>query len=669
MNRCRPDTVLRIAAVVLLAVVITVAESPAPLRLHALFSHGVVLQRGRPVPIWGTAAPGTRVRVSLGKQRAETLSNENGVWRAYLGPLDAGGPHELRVRSRGESVFVRDVLIGEVWLCSGQSNMQMSVAPSRRGAILNVDQEIASADFPNLRLFTVRPDTAFVPAADLEGVAWRSCTPESIKPFSAVAYFFGRELHRELGVPIGLINASYGGSPAEAWMSEEALRSLSDWRPMMDLLPKLVADSEKRAADAPTNASGSLQLDDLDYGYENAKPLWASPEFDSASWATVPVPGYWEDYGFPNLDGFGWYRRELELPESWADKPVRVHIGGVNDMHRAWFNGEQIGAFEETSGFAFPRAYDVPPHLVRTGRNVVAVRAYDMGNVGGFVGVPGDFYLELSDRSGATLPLAGDWKFKPGMDVAAGYMRPAPPIFVKGNQQIPGVLYNAMIAPIVPFGVRGVAWYQGENNVGRAQQYERLFKRLISDWRGRFQQGDLPFLYVQLANYRAVATDPNAPAPIAELREAQARALSAPNTGMVVTIDIGETNDIHPKNKQDVGKRLALLALEQVYGKNVVASGPTFRSAHVDGNTVRVAFSHAEGLTTADGRAPRAFAVAGADRVFHWADARIDQREVVLTCAAVPVPKYLRYAYADNPAVNLVNAAGLPAVPFACALN
>ena len=640
----------------------------AQLVLPALFSDGMVLQQGKPVAIWGKAAPGTKVRVSMAGRRAEAMANEAGAWRAYLESLDAGGPHELTVRAGATRKIIRDVLVGEVWLCSGQSNMGMSMQPGPK-AVLNVEQELAAANYPSIRLFNVPRATKFEPQDDCPGAKWEACTPETLRPFSAVGYFFGREIHKELNVPIGVINSSRGASPAEAWTSSNGLMTISEWQPVMNLLPKLIADSAKEKAEYDQDFNmWYMDLDSFDLGYADGKANWADPNLDSKDWKTITTPGIWEEQGYPALDGFAWYRKEIDIPTSWASKALRLKLTALNDADRTWFNGEIVGQME---GSGTPREYAVPAYLVRAGRNVIAVRVYDMGNVGGFIGAPQDMHLDLVGGSpNDTIPLAGDWKFAVGMDITKVPEKPVPPVYIESNHRIPSVLYNAMIAPLVPYGVRGVIWYQGEGNVGRARQYQTLFPAMINDWRTAFRQGDLPFYFVQLAPYKAHTNDPNATSPIAELRDAQARAARGPNTGMALTIDIGDADNIHPRNKQDVGKRLALLALKQTYAKDVVASGPECAGFEVNGNEARIRFKHCDGgLRTADGAAPRGFAIAGPDNIFHWADAHIENEVIILTCKDVTKPHRVRYAWAENPDCNLYNGAGLPCAPFSIDLK
>lgn len=640
----------------------------ANLVMPALFDDGMVLQQGKPVAIWGKATPGTKIRVTMAGLRAEAMANEAGAWRAYLESLNAGGPYELTVRAGATRKVIRDVLVGEVWLCSGQSNMAMSMQPGPQ-AVLNVEQELAAANHPSIRLFNVPRATKFAPQDDCPGGKWEACTPETVRPFSAVGYFFGRELHRELNVPIGLVNSSRGASPAEAWTSSNGLMTMSEWQPVMNLLPKLIADSAKQKASFDQNYNKwYMDLDSFDLGYADGKAIWADPNFDTNTWKTIKTPGIWEEKGFPTLDGFAWYRHDIEVPAAWAGKALRLNLTAINDADRTWFNGEVVGQAE---GSGTPRAYAVPAHLVRAGHNVIAVRVYDMGNVGGFIGAPQDMHLDLVDGALTdSIPLAGEWKFQAGMDIGKAPEKPVPPVYVEGNQRIPTVLYNAMIAPLVPYALRGVIWYQGESNVGRARQYQTLFPAMINDWRTAFRQGDLPFYFVQLAPFRARTDDANVASPIAELRDAQTRAARGPNTGMALTIDIGDAENVHPRNKQDVGKRLALLALKQTYGKDVVASGPIFAGFEVTGDRVRIRFDHCDGgLRTADGTAPRGFAIAGADNIFRWADAQIEKDIVVLTCKDVAEPYRVRYAWAENPNCNLYNGAGLPCAPFSIDLK
>ncbi|MBK9385420.1 MAG: sialate O-acetylesterase [Planctomycetes bacterium] len=461
---------LRVASAVLFALAVSAAETRAQAKLASPFGDHMVLQRGRPLPVWGTAAPGERVQVAFRSASLETIADDGGRWRVELPAQELGEPATLKITATN-TLELADVLVGEVWLCSGQSNMEWSV--SRCG---DPEKEIADATRPTIRLYTAARGTSAEPQRELQG-SWQVCAPETVKDFSATAYYFGRELSQHLGVPIGLIHSSWGGTPVEAWIAPQDLRE------------------EPRA-----------------------QALLAK----------------WE---------------------------------------------ERITANEKQSA---------SPHA-------------------------------------------------------------------------PARLYNAMIAPLVPFALRGAIWYQGESNASRAEEYRFLFPRLLHSWRAAWGQGDFGFYFVQLANFK---TNGN-PHEWAELREAQTMTLALPATGMAVTIDIGNSTDIHPKNKQDVGKRLALWALAQEYGRDLVKSGPLFQRATVRGNTLELAFTHARGLATRDGQALRGFELAGADRVYHPAEARIEGERVILSSAAVAQPVAARYAWSDDPLeANLQNGAGLPASPF-----
>jgi len=492
-----------------LAVVATAVV--ADVKLPAVISDHMVFQQGLKAPVWGWAEPGEKVIVTLGDLKAEATADKDGRWRANLEPLKAGGPMKMTVAGKN-TLTVDDILVGEVWVCSGQSNMEMAVRSSN-----NSQQEIAEAKFPKIRLFTVAKTTADQPQTDCKG-QWAACTPEAIPGFSAVAYFFGRDLLKDLGVPIGLIHTSWGGTYAEAWTSK----------------PTLAGDPVLKVA-LDRHAQGLS-------GYAKQKENWEK-------------------------------NREA-LMAKWKAA-----------AEKAKAEGKQA-----------PRQPQ-PPRDPNTGPNR------------------------------------------------------------------PSVLYNAMIAPILPYGIAGAIWYQGESNAGRAYEYRKLFPTMITDWRKNWGQGDFPFFFVQLANFMARKPDP-AESNWAELREAQAMTLKLPKTGQAVIIDIGEANDIHPKNKQDVGRRLALAAEAIACGKKIEYSGPVYESKTIDGGKVRLKFTHVGGGLVAKGDKLTGFAVAGADKSFIWAEAKIDGDSVVVWSDKVADPVAVRYAWADNPECNLYNKEGLPASPF-----
>lgn len=633
-------------------------------RVADLFTDHMVLQRDMEVPVWGWAAPGAHVTVAVNGQTATAKTNRDGAWKATLSPMAAGGPYTLTVMGENSLTF-SDVLVGDVWLASGQSNMWWPVQSGAMG-VTNREAEVAAANYPDIRLFTVPQSTNFEVQGHFDGPDWTPCSPETVATFSAVAYFFGREMHLSQGVPIGLIHSSWGGTLCEAWTSAEALRTLPDFATKLNRMAKDAPQMEvAQAAYDTAMAQWNADLATHDKGHVEGVPVWADRSLDTQDWRTMAVPGVWEKQGYEDLDGYMWYRKVLELPEDWAGQDLSLSLGSINDADRTYFNGTLVGKHEGPGHAATLRNYSVPGDLVVPHVNVVAVRIYDMANVGGFQGNESDMYITLAGvPDAAQIPLAGVWQYKPSAYLRDVPPQPEPPLIREGDPNVPTVLYNAMIAPLVPYGLKGAIWYQGESNVNRAYQYRELFPTMIADWRDQWGQGDFPFLYVQLANFLQTAPEPGESA-WAELREAQDRTLATKNTGMATIIDIGEADDIHPQNKQDVGKRLSLAARHVAHGENLVYSGPRYKSYQVEGATVRVTFEHLGGGLTTPENAPLAgFAIAGADRRFHWAEGKIVGDTVILSSAAVAQPVAVRYAWADNPDCNLYNQAGLPAPPF-----
>jgi sialate O-acetylesterase len=654
---------LALAASLLLVTLAGVAR--ADVRVPSVVGDNMVLQQGRKSRVWGWAEPGERVTVSFRGDKATAVPDARGRWEVYLGPHKAGGPFELTVAGRNTLNF-KNVLVGEVWVCSGQSNMEWSLVNAQGG-----DRAAAAADYPLIHLFTVAKKTSEQPLEDVEG-RWVVTTPKEAAPFSAVGYFFGRELHRRLGVPVGLIHTSWGGTPAEAWTSRGALSADPTLKPILERydgqltdLPRLQREYER------AQAEWASKYVSADPGNKGEPEGYAKPGHDAAAWKRMNLPQLWETAGL-DVDGVVWFRRELEVPAAWAGKDLTLKLGAIDDFDTTYFNGERVGATgaEVPNAWTFPRRYRVPGALVRPGKNVVAVRVYDRMGGGGFGGGGASGAMSLAPvgaTAGGALALEGEWDYKPESVVEAKRLdysnypgpRPGP-----DNQNSPAVLYNAMLAPLTRYAIRGAIWYQGESNAGRAYQYRTLFPAMIRDWRARWGQGDFPFYFVQLANWKARKQD-SIDSEWAELREAQTLTMrSVPNTGMAVAIDIGEAEDIHPRNKLDVGLRLARWALAGAYRQRVAPSGPLYVSHAVEGDRIRVRFEHARGLKTSEGGAPADFAVAGADRKFVRAEARVEGDAVVVWSKDVPRPVAVRYAWADNPAANLYNADGLPASPF-----
>ncbi len=601
----------------------------ARLALGSPFGDHMVLQRDREVRVWGWATPGARVRVSIAGTTSTADVGIGGDWRATIGPLAAGGPHEMTVTC-GSVITIKDVLVGDVWLCSGQSNMEWPLAAAKDGKA-----EVAAANHPEIRLFSVSKAIAAAPRETCENSGWTACAPQSAGSFSAVGYFFGRAMQEKLRVPIGLIHSSWGGTVCEAWTSAGALKQLDDFK-------QAIAELEAARVDRAV----------LMRKYDQAVAAWekrvkamdpdcSTPGLDDSKWKTMELPKLWESE-LGNFDGSVWFRREVEIPESLAGRELTLSLGAIDDQDTTWFNGTRVGGYEEPGYWATPRVYKVPASLVKAGKAVIAVRAYDTGGAGGFSG---------KEMTLASISLAGAWRYKIGLDLKKIPPPPPGPAAVQGPNS-PTALFNAMIAPLVPFGMKGVIWYQGESNAGRAKQYQSLFPAMIRDWREALGE-NCQFCFVQLANFMAVKPEPGESA-WAELREAQAMTLSMPNTGMAVAIDIGEAGDIHPRNKQEVGRRLA----EAAMGK----SGPIFKTMKVQGAKLRLSFDH--GPLASKGEL-KGFAIAGADGKFVWAESTIDGGDVVVWNEKVTEPKAARYAWADNPAgCNVCNQEGLPASPF-----
>ncbi|MDX1636907.1 MAG: sialate O-acetylesterase [Balneolaceae bacterium] len=616
--------------------------------LPSLFSDNMILQRNRYVPIWGTAEPGGVVEIAIAGRRKSTVVGPDGNWRVHMNPLPAGGPHTLTVKGQEIQTF-ENVLSGEVWLASGQSNMEMPLAGW--GQINNYEEEIAKSDFPEIRLFQAAHETSVLPRKELvaENGTWQICSPETIPEFSSTAYFFARHIHEHLGIPVGIIHSSWGGTVAEAWTSRNTLDAhFPEFRKQ---IASMIASAEKPENEEqflnPAILQDSAALVSRDTGYLNGVAHWASEEFDDSGWDRMELPGRWEEAAHEALDGVVWYRKSLDLPENWHHDDLVLHLGPIDDSDITWFNGRRIGS---TNGYNQPRSYGVPKSVVNDGNNTITVRVIDTGGGGGFWGRPGQ--LRLKNSAGDSLNISGPWKYRVAVPV------------ISQRPNRPTVLYNAMIHPIIPFAIRGAIWYQGESNTGRAYQYRDLFPRMIRDWRINWGQGQFPFLFVQLANFMERNEQP-VESEWAELREAQLMALSEPNTGMAVTIDIGNANDIHPKNKQEVGRRLALNARATVYGQNIAYSGPIYRNMQkLDGNRIRISFDHVNGGLQARGGELKGFAVAGNDRTFHWAEAEITGDDVVVYSPDEPDPVAVRYGWSANPDCNLYNGAGLPASPF-----
>lgn len=637
---------------------ISALKANAAVHLNQIFTDNMVMQQKSETPVWGTATPGSVVTVitSWNKAKYSATAGPDGKWMVKVSTTKAGGPYSMTVTEAGmEPVTIKNILMGEVWLCSGQSNMQM---PLKGGwsDVLDCDKEIEdAAKYMNIRLISVQRITSSKPEADFStyGDGWQICSPETVSGFSATAYFFGREIHLKKNVPVGLIHASWGGTTIEAWMSKEALAGVKDLGSQAEFVSTWPEDREERrirtrkAGDAWNRMAAAYdELSIMSNGF-------ADVSYDDSRWDDMRLPGNIENL-YSGYDGHVLVRRTVTIPEEWTGKQLSMHVEYIDDNDVTYFNGIQVG---KTQGWNRKRTYSIPAETVKAGEVVVSIRMIDTGNTGGVGGDDASFYLQGPD--GSKLSLAGVWRAK--KDDA--FPLPAKPVNMYDEPYWSTVLYNSMIAPLVPYTIKGAIWYQGCSNDDRAYQYRDLQRLLIADWRDKWGY-DFPFYITQLANYTRLQTQP-CESSWAELREAQLMASkTVPNTGMAVTIDIGDAGDIHPKNKQEVGRRLALQALNKTYGMSVECSGPVYEGYEVDGNIIRIRFSSVGGGLVAKGGKLEGFAIAGADRKFHWGEAKIVGNCVEVTCKDVPRPLAVRYAWAHNPICNLYNKAGLPACPF-----
>lgn len=623
--------------------------------LPSVFTDNMVLQQKTDITFYGDATKNKQLTVKTGWNGKEyhTEADGQGKWSLKIPTPAAGGPYEITF-SDGKKLQLKNVMIGEVWFCSGQSNMEMPVAGW--GKVMNYEQEIAEAAYPAIRLFQVKKNTSLAPLKEVESTlgGWQECSSATVPEFSALAYFYARALWKELNVPIGVIDCTWGGTPAEAWTNHETLRQVMGFREEMDKLERLGFDPNRmEQAYSEERAHWQSLFTEKDKGMENGKLCWTAPSLSEEDWQTISLPGYWEGKGLKDFDGIIWFRRSLEIPAEWAGKPLTLRLGMIDDEDITYFNGVEIA---RGAGYMTPRTYTIPAKLVKAGKAVLAVRVSDFGGEGGIHGKAEELYVEAD---GKRISLAGDWKYRIGLSLT-GF--PPAPISPVQSSSYPTVLFNAMVKPWTAFPIKGVIWYQGEANVGRSEQYGDLFPALITDWRRQWRS-NFPFYFVQLANFmESKKIQPNSE--WAALREAQTKALKLDQVGMAVTIDIGLADDIHPKNKQEVGRRLALLALAGSYGKNVSSSAPVFQNYIIKGDKMELDFGQKQDGFKIKDTTLKGFTIAGPDRVFYSAEAMVQNGKIIVSSPKVSVPLAARYGWADNPDCNLYGENGLPVAPF-----
>lgn len=611
----------------------------AKVKLPNTISDNMMIQRDKPVSVWGWADSGERVTVSLNGQTMKTKAGKDKIWEVQLPAMPYGGPYEMTVQGNTNTIVLKNILIGDIWVCGGQSNMEWLMQDVR-----NADYEIKNANCPTIRLLHISRAMSNKPELDVDTSGWMECTSQTVPRFTAVGYFFARELQKEIDVPIGLISSSWGGTVVETWTSMEEMGKIPGYAERVKMMrdPGFYHKFEKK--DQPD----IYQVLESDKGLSEK---WYLPETNITKWKETHLPGMWGGmriYG----DGVIWFRKEFDLTAEQAKEPIVISLGAIDDWDVTYLNGQEIGKMDS---YNTPREYIVSPERLKVGRNVLVVKAVNHTGDGGFTGEMKQMYCLTANEC---IPLAGDWKYRVSQIIETTE--------TLGPNSYPSLLYNAMLAPLTKFPIKGTIWYQGESNSGDAYRYRSLFPNMIRDWRKQWKYAEMPFYWVQLANFMKSAEEPGQ-SDWAELRESQHLTLELPYTGEALAIDIGETEDIHPRNKQDVGHRLALNALAKTYGKEVEFSGPEYQSMKIDGNRIILTFNHiAQGLVAKDKYGYlKGFTIAGADQKFVYAQAAIKGNTIVVSSDEVENPVAVRYAWADNPIdANLYNSVGLPASPF-----
>jgi sialate O-acetylesterase len=641
--------------------------------VHKVYTDHMVLQRDRPVKISGNCTAGDAVRVTVGSNSVTAVADAKGEWVATLPAMTAGGPYTVEVEGKHEKnkVTFSDVLIGEVWICSGQSNMEFSLRFCN-----NAQSEIANANYNEIRLFNTNAKRSVSPAGprhEINGNGWEICTSKSAANFSGVGYFFGRQLYTDLKVPIGLVSSSWGGTPIESWISLEGYQSGNRTGEIF-----AITKVDKSGTDFTPQLQQWAARFGENHKAETAKAAqWKDVNIELNGWDKVSIPG---NIDVNDIDGVIWIRRTFDIPADWADKNLTLSIGAIDDCDQTFINGELAGStgIEVPQHWLAQRTYNIPAKMVKAGTNTIAIRITDYA---GGCGVSDQITLAIADDKQKKIDLAGIWNRRVEFAVDKDKVTPRPvsPIGFAGginSPNFPATLYNSMVAPWIVYPMRGAIWYQGESNAGKYKDYMVLHQLLINNWRTLWNDPDFGFFFVQLAGYEKhtpksrlldnfwKGRDPRDPE-WSKLREVQTATLNVPNTGMAVTIDIGDHSDIHPTNKQDVGFRLAKEAERVMYGMNIISAGPMFDKMKVEGGKIRIFYKNTgSGLVAKNGPLGH-FAIAGEDGVFVWGKATIDGDTVVVESEKVKTPVHVRYAWDIYPIeANLFNKEGFPACPF-----
>jgi sialate O-acetylesterase len=641
--------------------------------MPSIFSDNMVLQQKSNVQFWGKARPGDSVFINGSwNASAKTKVNDDGLWKTKIKTLKAGGPYEVKVKIGDSTIVYKNVMLGEVWLCSGQSNMEMPLEGwPPQSVIQNSAEEIKNANYPDIRLFNVTRAVSNKPEFNCAG-KWTECDSQTAAKFSAAGYFFGREIYKNIKVPVGLISSPWGGTPIEAWISREYLGKLDQYKPVIEKIASMDTEVKKLIDWIHSHPVIDVSSKDVEHKWENLEfddSSCSKPEFNDENWKTMKLPVYWESAAIGNFDGIVWFRKKVEIPKEWIGKDLVVELGPVDDMDRSYVNGTLIGGIEKNGFWQQPRVYDVPKELVKDSVLSIAVRVMDIGGGGGIWG--NNVKMKIHPKgSEENISLAGDWKYLPTAEFISDKFyvykvegqefnsRPKSSIDISPNT--PTMLYNGMIAPLVSYGIRGSLWYQGETNVGQPDNYKILFPLMIKNWRDNWGEGDFSFYFVQIAPF-----DYGESARSYIIREAQFLTLSVPNTGMAVTLDIATVKNIHPPDKQDVGKRLALWALAKNYNKKIIYSGPLYKSIKILKNKAVLSFDEAgKGLIFKESGGETNFLIAGKDKKFFKAEVKIDGKKLIVSSPEVKKPAAVRYEWNNEGEATLFNKEQLPASTF-----
>ncbi len=656
-------------------------HEPSGIALPSILNNNMVLQQNSTVTIWGKSGPYVKVKINADwGQNAKTKSDETGNWKTKIKTPAAGGPYQISISSADTNIVLTNVMVGEVWLCSGQSNMEMPMGGfSRFEQITNGPEEIQKANYPEIRMFTVEKGMSEMPEENCTG-NWDVCSPETAGRFSATAFFFGNKLSESFNrqIPIGLIHSSWGGTPVESWISGKYLENHKDFKETIAKINKSIPvyqefrdwlDKHEKIEMHSLLANSEKPYMGIDFNTLQC----AEENYDDNEWDSIILPKLWESTQIGNMDGTVWFRKKVTIPGSWVGKELQISLGPIDDMDVVYFNGTKIGGYEELGYYAAPRIYNIDKNLVKKGINTIAIRVIDNQGGGGIYGTENSIKLSVKDgNSTKPISLSGSWKYRVAayytnntyylFDINKDEYNEKPKIEMNLSQYTASILYNAMIAPLVPYTIKGAIWYQGEANVDRAAQYLETFPLMIKNWRDDWQIGDFPFYYVQIApyNYSNVSGTSSA-----DIRDAQRRTLDVTeNTGMAVTLDIGNIQSIHPGNKKDVGTRLALWALSKDYGKDLTFSGPLYKSSVIEEDHIRITFNYADQGIVLKELQDNQFEIAGEDKEYIKALVKTDGNDIIVYHPDVQKPAYARYAYHNGSEASLFNKEGLPASSF-----